>query len=164
MSAQAATQTASTRQGRGFMVFIYCVQFFFGGWFLYNGLNYFLNFFPQPSGSSPLSHELIKALIDTQMFAVVKGVEVVVGVALLANRFVPLAAVAAFPISIAIGHLNLVANGDTFSVVTCVVVISLNALIAVGHLDRFLPMLALNSGDPSARGLQALFGRSRRTP
>ena len=41
---------------------MYAVQFFFGGWFLYNGLNFFLTFFPQPSGSSGLSHELIRAL------------------------------------------------------------------------------------------------------
>src|SRR4051812_8893717 len=102
MSDQVARGSVSAPGGRGFMILVYCVQFFFGGWFLYNGLNYYIRFFPQPTGSSPLSHELIAALTDTGLFAVVKAIEVAVGLALLANRFVPLAVVAAFPISISI--------------------------------------------------------------
>ncbi|HTT01046.1 MAG TPA: nuclear transport factor 2 family protein [Steroidobacteraceae bacterium] len=143
---------------RGFQLLVYCVQFFFGAWFLYNGLNFFVTFFPQPSGSSPLSHELIGALIHSKLFAVVKSLEALTGIAFLANRWVPLATVLAFPISFSIAHLNIVANGDLFSIVTGVVVIALNAIIALGHLDRFLPMLAFNQGDPSVAGLGALFG------
>jgi len=145
---------------RSFLIPFYAVQFFFGAWFLYNGLNFFVSFFPQPSGSSPLSHELISALIDSKLFAVVKLLEAVTGLAFLANRFVPLAAVLAFPISFCIAHLNFVANGDTFSVITSIVVIAFNGIIAIGHLDRFLPMLACNQGDPGPAGLRAFFGRS----
>ena len=110
---------------------MYCVQFFFGAWFLYNGLNFFVTFFPQPSGSSPLSHELIGALIHSKLFAVVKALEALTGLAFLANRFVPLAAVLAFPISFSIAHLNIIANGDAFSLTTGVVVVLLNGIIAV---------------------------------
>ncbi|OYU74629.1 MAG: hypothetical protein CFE32_17150 [Alphaproteobacteria bacterium PA3] len=56
---------------RAFRAIVYGAQFFFGGWFLYNGLNYFFEFFPQPPGSSALAYQLISALIDTGLFAVV---------------------------------------------------------------------------------------------
>lgn len=161
MASEAAEPSASGG-GRAFMVLTYAAQFFFGGWFLYNGLNYFFVFFPQPPGSSPISHELIGALIHSGLFALVKGTELVVGAALLANRFVPLATVVAFPVSVCIAHLNIVGNGDTFGIVTGLVVIGLNGLIALGHLDKFLPMLVFDQGDPSVSGLRALFGRSSR--
>jgi hypothetical protein len=155
---RAAESVRPQAAGRGFQILVYCVQFFFGAWFLYNGLNFFVTFFPQPSGSSPLSHELIGALIHSKLFAVVKSLEALTGLAFLANRFVPLAAVLAFPISFSIAHLNIVANGDLFSLITGGGVILLNGIIAVGHLDRFLPMLVCNHGDPSTAGLKALFG------
>lgn len=161
MAIAAAEPVGARASGRGFQAFVYAVQFFFGAWFLYNGANYFVSFFPQPSGSSPLSHELISALIDSKLFAVVKSLEAITGLALLANRFVPLATVLAFPISVCIAHLNLVANGDPFSVGTSIAVIVLNGIIALGHLDRFLPMLVCNQGDPGTAGLRALFGASR---
>jgi hypothetical protein len=163
MMVDAATGTmrqTAAGSGRWFQILVYAVQFFFGAWFLYNGLNFFVSFFPQPSGSSPLSHELISALIHSKLFAVVKTLEAVTGLALLANRFVPLAAVVAFPISFSIAHLNVIANGDLFSVITSIVVIAFNGIIALGHLDRFLPMLAMNQGDPSTAGLRTLFGSS----
>ncbi|HWW65091.1 MAG TPA: hypothetical protein VNZ43_10055 [Sphingomonadaceae bacterium] len=162
MASEKAEFRRDMPEGRVFMVIVYAAQFFFGGWFLYNGLNYFFTFFPQPSGSSPLSHELIKALIDSRLFAVVKGIELVTGLAFLANRFVPLAAVVAFPVSLCIAQLNIIANGDAFSVGVGFVVVGLNGLIAVGHLDRFLPMLACDNGDPSSAGLRRLFGGDQR--
>lgn len=145
--------------GKTFMVAVYAAQFFFGGWFLYNGLNYFVQFFPQPAGSSPLAYQLISALIDTGMFAVVKLIEVVVGVMMLANRFVPLAVVLAFPVSVSIAHLDIVLVGDALGIGSGVAAIGLNAIVAIGYLDKFLPMLTWNSGDPSTAGLCRLFGK-----
>lgn len=159
--ASTAADTLTRSPSRGFQACVYAVQFFFGAWFLYNGLNFFIAFFPQPSGSSPLSHELISALIDSKLFAVVKSLEAITGAALLANRFVPLATVLAFPISFCIAHLNMVANGDLFSIITSIAVIAFNGIIAFGHLERFLPMLVCNQGDPSTAGLRALLSASR---
>jgi len=153
-----AQAAAPVRATDGFTILAYAVQFFFGGWFLFHGLNYFLAFFPQPPGSSVLTHEFIGALIDSGIFGVVKGIEVATGVAFLANRFVPLAAVAAFPVSFSIAYINFVANGDALSVLVSILVIGFNGIIALGHLDRFLPMLAFDQGDPGARGLKQFFG------
>ena len=144
---------------RTFMVVVYAAQFFFGGWFFYNGLNFFVEFFPQPPGSSALAYQLISALIDTGLFAVVKILEGIVGLMLLSNRFVPLAIMLAFPISVSIAHLNLVNVQDPLGIGTGVVILALNGIMALGYLDKFLPMLTYNSGDPSPLGLRKLLGK-----
>lgn len=151
---------ADTEQGAGaariWSLVVYAAQFFFGGWFLAHGLNHWLEFFPRPSGSSPISRELIGALNHSGIFVIVKALEVLTGVMLLANRAVPLAGVLAMPVSLSIAHLNIVANADTFGMVVGVIIIGLNGLVLLGHLDRFLPMLAVRHGDPSATGLVTL--------
>lgn len=154
-------QAAPDGKGRTFTIVIYAVQFFFGGWFLAHGANHWLEFFPRPSGSSSISHELISALNHSGLFFFVKAIEIVAGILLLANRFVPLAAVLAFPVTLSIAHLNLIANDDVMSHIVGVIIILLNGLIALGHLDKFLPMLVMNNGDPDIRGLRQLFGGKR---
>lgn len=142
--------------GKGFTRACYAAQFFFGGWFLAHGLNHWLEFFPRPSGSSPISRELIGALNHSGLFVIVKALEVVTGALLLANRAVPLAAVVALPITLSIAHLNIIANADLFGLVVGLIAIALNGMVLIGHLDRFLPMLAIRQGDPSATGLARL--------
>jgi hypothetical protein len=134
---------------------VYAAQFFFGGWFLFHGLNHWMHFFPQPPGSASVSSELIHALIRSGLFDWVKGVEVVVAILLLANRFVPLAAVLAFPISIVIGYLNIAVESDANALFVFFGVLSLNALIAIGHLDRLLPMFAPGNIAPNLAGLRS---------
>jgi len=147
------------RGSAAFMIAVYCAQFFFGGWFVAHGLNQWLDFFPRPKGSSPVARELIMALNHSGLFDLVKAMEVVTGALLLANRFVPLAVVAAFPIALSIAHLNLLVNPDITSKIVGVLIMAILGLIALGHLDKFLPMLAFNNGDPSDRGLRQLFGK-----
>jgi len=144
---------------RLFTGLVYGTQFFFGGWFLAHGLNYWLGFFPQPHGSSSTSRELILALISSGLFDIVKAVEVVTGVLLLLNLFVPLAIVLAVPVALSIVHLNVLENDDPFSKGTGIVILLLLGLMAAGRLDRYLPMLAMRCGDPSLSGLRSLFGR-----
>lgn len=159
---QTAGEAAGAQDsGRTFMVVVYIAQFFFGGWFLYNGLNYFFEFFPQPPGSSALAYQLISALIDTGLFAIVKILEAIVGVMLLSNRLVPLAIVLAFPISVSIAHMNFVNVGDPLANGTAIVIVVLNAIMAIGYLDKFLPMLTWDSGNPSDSGLRQFFGLKR---
>lgn len=134
----------------------YAAQFFFGGWFLLHGLNHWLEFFPRPSGSSPTSHELIGALNHSGLFAIVKAIEIVTGLFLLLNRAVPLAAFVAFPVTLSIAHLNIVSNDDMFGVAVGILAIALNGLVLLGHLDKFLPMLAFRQGDPSGDGISTI--------
>ncbi len=144
---------------RNFMILIYALQFFFGAWFVAHGLNQWLDFFPRPKGSSPIARDLIMAMNAAGLFPMIKVLEVITGALLLANRFVPLAIVGAFPVAVSIAHLNLVSNPDPMSKVVGVVIMVIICLLALGHLDKFLPMLAFNSGDPSDRGLRQFFNK-----
>lgn len=144
------------RQGSGFRWACLAAQFFFGGWFLAHGANHWLQFFPRPTGSSPIAHELIGALNHSGIFLVVKGLEVITGLMMLANRGVPLAATLAMPVTLSIAMLNILGNGDAFSLFVGVIIIALNSLILIGHLDRFLPMLVWRHEGPSTRGLREL--------
>lgn len=147
-----AVQTGSADRTWAFV--IYCAQFFFGGWFLFHGLNHWVHFFPQPPGSASVSSELIRALIKSGLFDWVKAVEVVVAIALLLNRFVPLAAIAAFPISIVIGYLNIAVEHDANALFVFFGVLGLNALIVAGHLDRVLPIFASGNIAPNLVGIR----------
>lgn len=145
---------------RGFRIAVYCVQFFFGGWFFLHGLNHWFHFFPQPPGSSPQGAALIGALIESGMFDLIKAAEVVTGAMMLANRFVPLAVVLAAPVGIGIAAFDHATNGDAFGTGTAIAIMLMLGLMALGHLDRFLPMLVANQGEPSLKGWRQLTGKS----
>jgi uncharacterized membrane protein YphA (DoxX/SURF4 family) len=133
------------------------VQTFFGAWFLIHGLNFFVGIFKQPPGFSIPSHELISALIKSGLFTWVKAIEVVVGILLLAHWFVPLAIVAAVPVTTVIAYDNLALNQDTFSKVTGVIILLTNALMACGYLDSYRAMMRLDVGLPSLRGIRTFW-------
>jgi hypothetical protein len=137
------------RFGRGFAVLAYAVQFFFGGWFFYNGLNYFVEFTAAPPGSSPATRELMAGLESTGLFAVVKAAELLTGALLLANRFVPLAIAAATPVSFAIVWVMLAINGGAVGTTVGVLTIAFTAILAWSRIAAFLPMLVYD--DLSAR-------------
>ncbi len=132
---------------------VYAAQFFFGGWFLFHGLNHWVHFFPQPPGADTVSSQVIRSLIASGLFDWVKAVEVVAGIALLLNRFVPLAAIASVPISFVIGYLNIAVENDANALFVFFGVIGLNLLILAGHLDRLLPLLAPGNHGPNLAGL-----------
>lgn len=142
--------------GRAWELIVYSAQFFFGGWFVFHGLNHWMHFFPQPPGAASVSSDLIRALIASGLFDWVKAVEVAAGFALLFNRFVPLAAIASFPISIVIGYLNIAVEHDANSLFVFFGVLGLNLLILLGHLDRVLPLLATGNIAPSLAGMRNL--------
>lgn len=129
------------RAGGVFAAVAYAIQFFFGGWFFFNGLNYFAEFTPSPPGSSPLSRELIGALEVTGLFAVVKAVELVSGAMLLLNRLVPLALLLAAPVSFAIVWVMLVLNGGTVGTTVGILTILFSAVMMFARLGSFMPVL-----------------------
>lgn len=130
------------RTGGVFAAVAYAIQFFFGGWFFFNGLNYFAEFTPSPPGSSPLSRELIAALEVTGLFAVVKAVELVAGTMLLLNRLVPLALLLAAPVSFAIVWVMLVLNGGAVGTTVGILTILFSAVMMFARLGSFMPVLA----------------------
>lgn len=144
----ASTAHAHSRSDAWFGYVVLTVQTLFGAWFVIHGLNFFVEFFKQPPGASLLSHELISSLIHSGLFAWIKVIEVVVGVLLLSHQFVPLAIVAAAPITVVIAYVNLALNRDTFGLVVGPTILAANALMALGYWDRYRPMLARSCGLP----------------
>ena len=141
---------------------IFAAQMFFGGWFLLHGLNHFVEIFVQPPGSSSPARVLIGALISSGLFGVIKGVEIISGIMFLCNRFVPLGAVLAVPVSLSIAYVNIFLNNDVFGMVVAVVVVGLNVVVIFGYFDYFRPLLAYKTAplslSPFKQYLKDLFG------
>lgn len=78
---------------------VWFVRLLFASWMIPAGLNHFVPLFPQPMGSQPLSQELIVALIDSQLFDLVKAVELIAGLGLLFGAYVPLMLLICMPVS-----------------------------------------------------------------
>jgi uncharacterized membrane protein YphA (DoxX/SURF4 family) len=78
---------------------VWFLRLVFGSWMVPAGLNHFYPLFPQPMGTQPASHELIVALLSSHLFDIVKAVELIAGVCVLAGIYTPLALVVCMPIS-----------------------------------------------------------------
>ncbi len=110
-----------------------------GAIFLVFGLNFFLRFLPQPPmEGAPL--DFILALVASGfVMPIVKAIEVVAGVMLLSNRFVPLALTLLAPIIVVIVgfHTVLAPAGAGLAFV----VLGLELALAWSHRAAFAPML-----------------------
>ena len=107
------------------------------------GLNGFLNFIPAPTTPPPEGAMAFAiALMKTgYMMPLIKGTEVLVGVLLLLNRFVPLALVVLAPVvvNIVAFHLFLAPSGLGIALV----VLALEIALAWSYRAAYRPMLAL---------------------
>jgi uncharacterized membrane protein YphA (DoxX/SURF4 family) len=139
--------------GKGFRVLVWSAQTLFGAWFLVHGLNYWLEFFPQPHGGTGPAFEFLDILMRTGLFTVVKVIEVVCGVLLLLHRFVPLAIIASLPIDLVIVYHNMVFYHDTFHVVTGSLVLVVFVVMALGYMRQFRALFAYDAGEPSLAAL-----------
>lgn len=107
------------------------------------GLNGFLNFIPQPKTPMPEGAVAFAgALMKTgYMMPLVTGTQLIVGVLLLLNRFVPLALALIAPIIVGIVtfHIFLAPSGTAIAVVVLV----LELYLAWAYRNAFRPMLAM---------------------
>jgi uncharacterized membrane protein YphA (DoxX/SURF4 family) len=106
------------------------------------GLNGFLNFIPAPSEPIPAGAAAFGGALAATgyMFPLVKGTEVLVGVLLLANRFVPLALALLAPVlvNIVLFHGFLAPSGSAPGLV----LLALELYLAWSYRAAFRPMLA----------------------
>jgi hypothetical protein len=117
--------------------------------FLVMGLNGFLNFLPQPATMPEGAVAFSVALMKTgYMLPLLMGTQVIVGVLLLANRFVPLALAVLAPIVVNIFafHAFLAPSG----LVVAVVVVALELYLAWTYRKVYRPMLAMRVSPVSA--------------
>jgi len=91
--------------------------------FTFFGLNGFLNFLPQPPLPSGPAGQFITALFVSHFLYLVAGVQVISGVLLLINRYVPLAIVLLGPMLVNILAYHLLMNSMGLSVAAVVAIL-----------------------------------------
>jgi uncharacterized membrane protein YphA (DoxX/SURF4 family) len=117
------------------------IRLLLGLMFFVFGLNGFLNFLPQPQGIPAGAAAFGGALAATgYMFPLIKGTEVLAGLLLLSNRFVPLALVLLAPIvvNIVAFHLVLAPAGSAVALVA----LALELFLAWSYRDSYRSVLA----------------------
>ncbi len=113
----------------------------FGGWWLFSGAMHFIDPAWQPMGQEPAAIAFTQALIDSGLFTWVKVIEIVLGLTILANRFMPLTIVALVPINLVIVYWNFVLEVGTVEYVFGALSIVFNLILAWpwrGHLWQLL--------------------------
>jgi len=115
-------------------------RIFLGLLFTVFGLNGFFQFLPQPSLPEAAGTLLGAFGGSGYLMALVKGTEVVAGLLLLSNRFVPLALALLAPVvvNIVLFHAFLAPAG----MVIPIAVLALELFLAWSYRDAFAPMLA----------------------
>ena len=114
----------------------------FGGWWLFSGLMHFLWPGLQPMGHEPAAIAFTKALMASGLFTWVKAIEIVLGLAMLANRAMPLAVIALAPLNVVIVYWNCVLDSGAVDWTFAVLSIAINALFARVWRGHFWPLLA----------------------
>ena len=85
-------------------------RYLLGLMFLVFGLNGFLHFIPQPPPASPLAIQFMTAMAMSHYFVLVFLVQVLGGVLLLANRYIPLALTVLAPVIVNILNFHVLMN------------------------------------------------------
>jgi len=125
---------------------------FYGAHLTYSAMRYYLAYAPKslllavhykPLGAvtHPLAHAFVDAITATGIYHVVKTVELIVGIALLANLFVPLVLVIEMPISVVIFILNFFVVASDRQLFSGPQEILLNGLLMVFYSRYYLPLL-----------------------
>ena len=119
------------------------VRMAFGCHSLISGLNNFVPLFELSNGDPSLSPigAFMGDLIHMGLYDVVKAIEMVVGICLLTNRFVPLAAVVELPISVVIAYLCIFVDGSPNIMFSGFREIGFNLFILACFADYFLPIV-----------------------
>jgi len=118
-------------------------RIFLGLFLLANGLNFWFHWLPITPPDSEAATRLMDGLVFSGLFGVVKYVEVICGVLLLANRFVPLALALMLPLSVVIGYVDFILIGSREASIYALLLLLPQALLMVAHLRSYLPLLAM---------------------
>lgn len=136
-----------------------------GAWMINSGLSHWLTnwgyppIFPQPLGSLPASNAMLVTLIETGVFDVVKACELLAGLLLLLDLFVPFALAMTLPISFMVIFNAIVLNlryGMIFSTSMSVWCLYLNVILILAYLRYYLPMLTCRASLGSLKDFKQL--------
>lgn len=127
-------------------------RIFLGLFLLANGLNFWFHWLPITPPDSEAATRLMEGLVFSGLFGVVKYVEVISGLLLLAGRFVPLALALMLPLSVVISFVDFILIATPEASTYAVLLVVPQALLMLANLRSYLPLLAMRGpeGIPSA--------------
>lgn len=115
--------------------------------FVVFGLNFFFNFIPQPEHAGEAGVFLGALFATGYMFPLIKVTEIVAGLMLLTNRFVPLALLLLAPVLVNIVAFHAVLEPAGLGMGLALTALELG--LAYAYRDAFKPVLRLKS-EPTA--------------
>jgi hypothetical protein len=125
-----------------------------GAWMVVSGTSHLLPLFgfppvfPQPLGNYHLSNVMLVSLVEVGLFDIIKTVELIVGICLVFNIFVPLALAAALPVSYMVFHNSIFLNfryDRIFSTYMAVWCLYMNVILLLAYIRYYLPMLKMHA-------------------
>jgi len=135
---------------------VWFLRLIFGAWMIPAGLEHFIHIFPQPMGSTPLSEEMILALLNSHLFDLVKAVEFIAGVMVLTGFYAPLGVVICMPVSFCVFYWDAPLSGWFSSAARAGdAALLTNTLLCLAYLPAYRSMFTLFAkprtlGAPSA--------------
>ncbi len=123
-------------------VLVMIARIFLGLFLLANGLNFWFDWLPIERPQSDEANVLMDGLVASGLFGVVKYVEVLAGIALLANRFVPLALALMLPLTLVICYVDYVLVVEPVPIIFATLLVVPHTLLMIFHLRSYLAILA----------------------
>lgn len=123
---------------------IFC-RFYLGGFNLVSGLNYFLLFWPQPTVRDSVGNEYVIASMDLGLFTFAKVLEIIGGLSLVTNRFVPLGLVVLMPVTVNIFLINAFWSPLPHVVVSVTRNMVMHCILLAAYANYYYPMLKFRS-------------------
>ena len=142
------------------------LRLYLGAWMIVSGTSYWLHqlgyqpIFPQPFGSLPDSNKMLITFVEVGLFDLVKTLEIVGGLLLVLNIFVPLGLLILFPISGMVFYNAVFLNHRydgilslTYMGTAC---LYMNVVLMLVYIKHYLPMLSMNARSGSITDIKHL--------
>ena len=114
-----------------------------GSAFVIFAANYFIPFLPPHAPPPPDAMSFLGALVSSGFLTFIKAIELVTGMVLLSNRFVPLALALLAPILVGITAFHVLLQPSGLPIPLALVALEL--VLAWSYRDAFAPMLRLRT-------------------
>jgi len=116
-------------------------RYYLGGFNLVSGLNYFFLFWPQPVVTDSTGNEFVYAAMQLKLFTFAKVCEIIGGLTLVTNRFVPLGLVVLMPVSLNIFLVNVPWSPLPHVQLSVTRNLVMHCILLAAYANYFYPML-----------------------
>ena len=114
------------------------LRIIFGAWMLASGVNHlFFNLWAEPTGSQPLSMQLMAAFQHSGLMTVASIIQLVTGALILIGVFTPAALCVVMPVSVCAAYWAVVLEHEPALTAVAVAMVGLNGLLMLAYLDYY---------------------------